>query len=135
MKIFLTNRDVVVEGYKNIHVDNIDDICDGECYQIYLDDLLINSFPILETQERLNTWLKKVELGGRIIIQGVDIDLFSRDIVYDLIEKEQQQAILQNMRCSLTWKEVKEFVTESSFDITRVELNGCNFILEAKRVS
>ena len=135
MKIFLTNRDVTVEGYKNIHVDSIDEVCDGECYQIYLDDLLINSFPILETHDRLNSWLRKVEVGGRIIIQGVDIDLFARDIVYDLLEKEQQQSILQSMRCSLTWKEVKEFVCGSGFDVVRVELNGCNFILEANRVS
>lgn len=137
MRVFLTNSNVGPIGYKKFNLYNLDDICDGECYEIYLDDYLINSFRIdvlINTLENvLCSILDKVAINGTVIIPGVDIDLFARDLVWGNLSYDTKQSVMEHVKNAITWKEVKVVLLDRGFSITRVELNGYEFIIEAKR--
>jgi hypothetical protein len=129
MKVFLTYNDVGPIGYKKYSLSQLNRVCDGECYEIYLDDFVINSFPI----DDLSSILDKVAINGTIIIPGVDIDLFARDLVWFNLSYEGKQRIMKNVKNAITWKEVKTILLDRGFSISRIELNGYEFIIEAKR--
>jgi hypothetical protein len=136
MKVFLTNNDIGPIGYEVFSIYNLDDICDGECYEIYMDHFLINSFGIDEIQtmsEHLNKILKKVAIDGVIIIQGIDINLFARDIIWGNIKYYDQQDIMLSLKNAITWKEIRDILLGCGFTINRVELDGPEFVLEGKR--
>jgi len=137
MKVFLTNNDIGPIGYKIFSLYDLNNICDGECYEIYLDDYLINSFPIdtliNSLEDVLSSILNKVAINGIIIITGVDIDLFARDLVWGNLSYDTKQSIMEEVKNAITWKEVKTILLDRGFSISRVELNGYEFIIEAKR--
>lgn len=137
MKVFLTNNDIGPVGYKAYSLYNLNDICDGECYEIYMDDYLINSFfidtLINNLEDVLCSILNKVAINGTVIISGVDIDLFARDLVWGNLSYDTKQSIMEQVKNAITWKEVKRILLDRGFSITRVELNGYEFIIEAKR--
>jgi len=137
MKVFLTNLDLGPIGYEIFSIYNLDDICDGECYEIYMDEFLINSFPIDSLKnslsENLSLILKKVAIDGVIIIHGLDIDLFARDIIWGNLDYETKQSIMDTVQNAITWKQVRDILLNNGFTINRVELDGPEFVLEAKR--
>jgi hypothetical protein len=137
MKVFLTNNDIGPIGYEVFSVYNLDDICDGECYEIYMDDFLINSFSINRLEDHLYDNLKvilnKVAIDGIIIIHGLDIELFARDIIWGNLDYETKQSIMDNVQNAITWKLIKDILLECGFTINRIELNGPEFVLEGKR--
>jgi len=137
MKVFLTSNDIGPVGYKRCNLYNLNEICNGECYEIYLDDYLINSFPIDTLINMLGNVLSfildKVAINGTIIIPGVDIDLFARDLVWGNLSYDTKQKVMKEVKNAITWKEVKTILLDRGFSISRVELNGYEFIIEAKR--
>ena len=133
MKVFLTRRDISVEGYKNLDISDLDNISDGECYNMYMDDMLINSFAFNDFEYEFTRIIKKIAIGGSIIINGIDIKLFARDIIWENITNDQIQGIIYNISSAITWNEVVSFINKYNFKTKRVELNGSSFILEAIR--
>lgn len=137
MKVFLTNNDIGPIGYEVFSIYNLDDICDGECYEVYMDEFLINSFSIDSFKsglsDNLNSILKKVAIDGVIIIHGLDIDLFARDIIWGNLDYETKQSIMDTVQNAITWKEVRDILLGCGFTINRIELDGPEFVLEGKR--
>jgi hypothetical protein len=137
MKVFLTNNDIGPIGYEVFSVYNLDDICDGECYEIYMDEFLINSFSINRLEDHLYDNLKlilnKVAIDGVIIIHGLDIELFARDIIWGNLDYETKQSIMDNVQNAITWKLIRDILLGCGFTINRIELDGPEFVLEGKR--
>lgn len=117
--------------FKVYHIDDLDDICDGECSNIYLQDDLINYFPYCQLYIFLYNILQKVSITGSITVSGVDIELLAKDIIHNNIKEELNNIIL-SLNNATRWIEIRDYFLMNGFKIKRVELNGPYFIVEAE---
>lgn len=130
--IFLTNKDIEVQGYQTLHISNIDEICDGECHNIYMDHGLINTFPFYHLKEIMDKILAKLAYGGSITIQGVDINLLMRSILWNDINKEEQNMVIQECHNAIGWHDIK-LILDQSYKVSNIKLDKYNFIMEIVR--
>lgn len=134
MRVFLTNNEnLVIGGFESVLYKDIDKISDGEAYVLYMDELLINSLHYESLSEEFYKILRKVAYDGSIIIQGIDINLLAKKIIWENISGEEMQHAIYISKNIIEWKDVKSALIEQNFSIKRVELNSYKFIIEASR--
>lgn len=134
MKVYLSGyTEEKVAGYENFMFPEIFEIVDGSVHELYCESGLLNSFDQNELEAYLPTILKKVEIGGRIILSGIDFILLCKDVSLELVNRTDLHKTVEMMLSALSYIDVKNTLIRSGFIIDRIELNGHEFIIEATR--
>lgn len=129
---------VEVTGYKVIQCDSLDgiddklkDVSDNECLEIHAGTLLtVCTFS--QQKELLEKVLRKLRLGGTIVLGGVDVNLFAKNIISGQLSVAEGCEFLshKNMSDSTT---TKQMLHDLGLQIQASELFGANFLVHASR--
>ncbi len=123
-------------------VTNLDKICEnGEAEELIARHIL-DYFPIAEVGQIMYHWLKKVKLGGTIIIQEYDEEevayaLYSNKITLKEFQKiihGKQELKWQVKKSGLSILPVIQFFKENGCKIIKKRLEGMVFVVEAQRI-
>ena len=103
---------------------------------------VIDYLPVNEAEKVLDNWLRKIRLGGKIILGGVDLHevckaLFQYRIELPeanrLIHGEQNHSYLIR-RANFTCSSLADFISQNyNFKIIKKRINDYKMIVEAKR--
>ena len=131
-------------GYTNINYDSVselNEVCeDGEAVELMLDDvvgcLVGNKVPYY-----LNLWMKKVAVGGQIIVMGVDAEDLVRCFYTNLINitdfniliyGDQDFSIKRNS--ILSGNEIAALLRASGFKILKNNIINIKYVVVAERI-
>lgn len=126
----------IIQGYKHIllldnHI-NFADISDNECEEILAYDVL-NHYSINNLKQCLVSLINKLRLGGKLVVGGVDIRLFSRAVINSTIKDEEAANIVEQVKSMTTINTVIEMLESLGLKLVFVDISGINFKITAQR--
>jgi hypothetical protein len=135
IQIAKVNNDVI-QGYKHVllaeNYINFADISDNECEEILAYDTL-NYFSINKLRDCLVSLVGKLRLGGKLVIGGVDIRLFSRFIINNTIKEEEGAAIIGQVSSMTTINQIIAMLESLGLELVIVDISGVHFKITVKR--
>jgi hypothetical protein len=140
MKINMVEDAKHLNGYENVGFANLEDlnkVCeDGEAIELIADDIL-GKIPGPSVQVYLSQWLKKIRLGGKIILTGLDIYDSIRSFNSNLINITDLNVLLygENRRSVLGANDIVTALKLSGFKIIKNNLINLKYLIVAERIS
>ena len=138
MKIHVVRMDQKpIENYRAIVVSenfiNFLDISDNECVEILANDAL-DSFSIEKIPECIHGLVKKLRLGGTLVIGGTDIRLFAKAITNGAIGRGDASGMIDSLHSMATMSMVSPVIEKAGLKIINTSLGGVHFEIKAQRV-
>ena len=122
-------------------VKNLDKYCDdSELSELIATDV-IDYIPAYENRETIDNWIKKIRLGGKIVIGGIDMfevcksvalyetDNFEANI---LLHGEQTKPYMMR-KCNFTAIGLAEYLEEKGIQVIKKRIHNYKMIVEGKR--
>lgn len=126
----------IIQGYKHVLLSdnyiNFADISDNECEEILAYDVL-NYFSTNKLQECLVSLVGKLRLGGKLVVGGVDIRLFARFLINNMISEEEGSAVVEQLKSMSTVDQITNILESLGVQIAIVDVSGIHFKITAKR--
>jgi len=123
--------------------ERLDDICeDSECKELIIDDI-IGYIPYDRIDTTLENWIKKIRIGGNIIITGVDLNSIARGIQGRIIDIKQANLFLYGfpkkdspirMSCLTGAQIARIFERTTHFKIIKYSIENFKYIVKAERI-
>lgn len=133
MKINLTPLEI--NSYKKITTEELDSVYNGQCSEIYGPNYLDTvSYPNHKTV--IFNLCKKLEHGGKLIIGGIDLIEFMKNVQNYTINVEDFNSTVYDIdrQGIYTLNSIVEILIDIGFKINKKQLNGYNFLVEAIRL-
>lgn len=121
--------------------DNLNDICeDSECVELIADDIL-GYFPGKQVNSVLHLWIKKIRIGGHLVITGIDLVEVMRGIQGRSINLTEANILLYGnqetayeFRAScLTGLELAKIIKNIGFKIVKNSIENFRYIVKVER--
>jgi hypothetical protein len=84
------NISKVEPGYHNVPITEVDNIIDASCLDIYVGNL-IEHIPNLKSLDNI---FKKIRIGGKIRILGLDLCAVATDVVYGALTPDDARLLI-----------------------------------------
>jgi hypothetical protein len=131
------------DNLKRVDIKNISSyVDDGECTELISINVL-EYFNSNKIPEILSHWVKKVALGGKIILGFVDLQSVARCFYNNIINLETTNILVHGSnakpymtkRTGLTITVVESLLKQMGLKIMKRKINNYNVTLEAVRIS
>ena len=115
MKIDIVgNPSDAIAGYKPVVINedgfmDLFDISDSECTEIRANGI-IDKFKASQLQGNLVSLLKKVRLGGKVVLTGLDCNILSRQLISGKLDELSFSAIVESSNSISSLKTVAQIV-------------------------
>ena len=136
MKIqIINNNNQTVSGYQNIHFNSFDNefnnISNNSCEEIIAPDIIdyVEFKEIIPTIEKL---IRKLRLGGSMVIGGKDINLFAKYIKNNSINETDASNIICACKSLVSYKTIENILQQMNIKYT-IQLNGVSYEIRASR--
>jgi len=122
--------------------ENLNDVCeDSECTELIADDIL-GYFPGSQVNTILHHWLKKIRMGGSIVITGIDLSEVMRNIQGRSISLTEANILLYGNQekphefraSSVTGLELTKIIKQMGFKIIKNSIENFKYIVKAERI-
>ena len=138
MKIDIVgNPDEAISGYKPVVVSadgfiDLFDISDSECVEIRANGV-VDKFKASQFETSLVSLLKKVRLGGRVSLSGLDCNVLSRQVISGQLDERSFGAIVENSNSISSLKTVAQILQSQGLNIQTQNLSGYTYQIVATR--
>lgn len=134
------NKLAPLNGYLNINLaqrgtyDISTLVCDAEANEIILNNV-IQTCPYPKVQEVLAHWVKKLRLGGQIIISGLDAYSITREHFNGMIGVADFNRLMYGYNNSsiLCCEDVVDLLESFGLAITAKTIDGVTYIVKGER--
>jgi predicted SAM-dependent methyltransferase len=125
-----------IENYTRVDVSpNAIDLsvaADNECSSILANDVL-DSFSVENVPSLLAQLVKKVRMGGELIVGGTDIRLFCKFVTNDQIDELSATRLLGSVQSMTTLSNTAGGLIELGLKIVSSQINGVHYEIKASR--
>lgn len=138
MKIDIVgNPDEAISGYKPVIVNadgfvDLFDISDSECVEIRANGV-IDKFKASQFETSLVSLLKKVRLGGKVSLSGLDCNVLSRQVISGQLDERSFSAIVENSNSISSLRTVAQILQSQGLKIQTQNLSGYTYQIVATR--
>ena len=137
MKIQLTiPTQQKIEGIREITLKNgnidFEDISDNECEYI-LADKILNEFAHENIINCLSSLRQKLRIGGKLIIGGVDLRMFTTSVINNLISIEDASNVVNNCKSMSDSTQVANIISQLELKVISTQINGIYYEITAER--
>lgn len=138
MKIDIVgNPDEAISGYKPVIVNadgfvDLFDISDSECVEIRANGV-IDKFKASQFETSLVSLLKKVRLGGKVSLSGLDCNVLSRQVISGQLDERSFSAIVENSNSISSLKTIAQILQSQGLKIQTQNLSGYTYQIVATR--
>lgn len=137
MKIQLTiPNQQKIEGIREIAVKNgnidFEDISDNECEYI-LADKILNHFDYKNITDCLVSLRKKLRIGGKIVIGGIDLRMFTTNVINNLMSTEDASEVVANCKSMSDVTQTANIISQLGLKVITTQINGIYYEITAER--
>lgn len=137
MKIQITKMNQKpIENYKQIIVSddfiNFLDISDNECSEVLANDVF-DSFSIEKIPDCIQSLVKKLRMGGTMVVGGKEIRLFCKAILNGAMNPMDASSLVKSLQSMSTLDLIVPLIEHSGLQILSTQLNGIHYEIKAKR--
>jgi len=138
MKIDIVgNPSDAIAGYKPVLISedgSIDlfDVSDSECLEIRANGV-VDKFKATQFEGSLVALLKKVRLGGKLVLSGLDCNILSRQLISGQLDEKSFGLIVENCNSISSLKTIAKILQSQGLKIQTQKLSGYNYQIVATR--
>jgi len=125
-----------IEGYTRVNVApntiDLSVVSDNECTSILANDVL-DSFSVENVPGLLTQLVKKIRMGGELIVGGTDIRLFCKFVVNDQIDELSATRLLGSVQSMTALNHTMGSLMELGLKIASSQVNGVHYEIKASR--
>ena len=138
MKIDIVgNPSDAIAGYKPVVISedgfmDLFDISDSECTEIRANNI-VDKFKASQLENNLVSLLKKVRLGGKVTLSGLDCNILSRQLISGKLDESSFSAIVENSNSISSLKTVAHIIQSQGLKIETQKLSGYMYQIVATR--
>ena len=138
MKIdVVRNAEEAISGYKAVIVNeegfvNLFDISDSECVEVRANGV-VDKFKSSQFEQTLLSLVKKVRLGGKLSLSGLDCNILSRQLISGQIDENLFGSIVENSNSISSLKTVARILQANGLKIQTQRVYGNTYEIVAVR--
>jgi hypothetical protein len=137
MKIHIVNKNQnPISGYEKIIVDqqqiDFQSISDNECEFIMANQIL-NDFEHKNVGNCISSLLKKLRIGGTLVVGGIESRMFATQVINGLIAPDVASNHIYNCLSMTDITEVSDGIRGLELNIVSTQINGIHYEITAKR--
>jgi len=138
MKIDIVgNPDEAISGYKPVVVNedgfvDLFDISDSECVEIRANGV-VDKFKTSQFENNLVSLLKKVRIGGKVSLSGLDCNVLSRQVISGQLDERSFSSIVENSNSISSLRTVAQILQRQGLKIQTQNLSGYTYQIVATR--
>ena len=138
MKIDIVgNPKDAIKGYKPVIVNEdglieMFDVSDSECMEIRANGI-VDRFKASQLQPNLIALLKKVRIGGEIILSGLDCNIISRQLISGKLDEATFSHLVESSNSISSLATVAKIVQSQGLQIKAQKISGFTYQIVAKR--
>lgn len=123
-------------GYTKIEYKDdlscLDILSDNECEFILANEVM-DSFSVSKIEYVVTSLIKKLRLGGTLVIGGTDIRLFCKNIVNCLMNEKEASDIIEKSKSMTSSNSMYEYVSGLGLHIKTLQIAGVHYEITAIR--
>lgn len=131
------NPSDAISGYKAVVINDdgfmdMFDISDSECTEIRANGIL-DKFKASQFEASLVSLLKKVRLGGKVTLSGLDCNILSRQLISGKLDEVSFSSIVEQCNSISSLKTVSKIIQTQGLKIQTQKLSGYTYQIVATR--
>lgn len=131
------NPSDAISGYKAVVINDdgfmdMFDISDSECTEIRANGI-VDKFKASQFETSLVSLLKKVRLGGRVTLSGLDCNILSRQLISGKLDEVSFSSIVEQCNSISSLKTVSKIIQTQGLKIQTQKLSGYTYQIVATR--
>lgn len=137
MKLQVVTKDSdKIEGFTHVQCFGVQldlsSISDNECELILAGDIL-DMYQTEALGEVIQQLVKKLRIGGEIVLGGTECRVFAKSVVNGLITENQASQIIANKKSLVSIETLKEAVKSLGLNVIHTSIDGVHCEVKAKR--
>jgi len=137
LQILRSGQTEGIEGYTAIRAEvnalSLDIVADNQCDVILAPDI-VDSFSLELIDTLIVQVLKKLRMGGKLVIGGTDIRLFAKAINNGVLELGQASRIVSSVHSMISADTMVELLRQKGLRIDSFHFDGLHFEINVQRV-
>jgi hypothetical protein len=126
-----------IGGFERIEISpvfglDVSQYSDNEIEEIFANDL-IDSVPSDKVGETIAALVRKMRLGGRMVIGGTDLRLFCKMVISGSMNEEAANKIIGKSSSMIPTSLIMNTLRQCGLNIQASYINGVHYEIEAKR--
>lgn len=131
------NASDAISGYKPVIIQqdgslDLFGISDSECVEIRANNV-VDKFKASQLENNLVSLIKKVRLGGKFVLSGLDCNIVSRQLLSGQLDERTFGVIVENNNSMSSLKTVAQIVKSQGLKIETQKLSGYTYQIVATR--
>ncbi len=131
------NPSDAISGYKAVVINDdgfmdMFDISDSECTEIRANGIL-DKFKASQFEVSLASLLKKVRMGGKVTLSGLDCNILSRQLISGKLDEVSFSSIVEQCNSISSLKVVSKIIQRQGLKIQTQKLSGYTYQIVATR--
>jgi len=137
MKIQITTSNQEhIAGYREISIKDgkidFQDISDNECTYILANNIL-DVFPTKHTTQCIAELVKKLRLGGTLVVGGTDLRIFSLNVINGMLQPNEASDIISSVSSMGDTGTIADIIRGMNLKIISTQIGGVHYEISAKR--
>ena len=137
MKIQIaTSNQEHIAGYREISIKDgridFQEISDNECTYILANNIL-DVFPVQHTTQCVAELVKKLRLGGTLVVGGTDLRIFSLNVINGMLQPDEASNIISSVSSMNDAGTVSNIIREMNLTIVSTQISGVHYEISAER--
>ena len=137
MKIQITTSNQEhVAGYREISIKDgkidFQEISDNECTFILANNVL-DVFPAQQVKPCILELVKKLRLGGTLVVGGTDLRIFSLNVINGMLTPDEASNIISSVSSMNNAGTITEIIRELNLTIVSTQIGGVHYEISAER--
>jgi len=126
-----------IEGFERVEISpqfgvDVSQYSDNEIEEIFANDL-IDSLSSDQVGEVVVSLVRKMRLGGRIVVGGTDLRMFAKMVINGSMNEEAASQMIGKSNCMVSTNIIMDTLRQCNLNIQASYINGVHYEIEAKR--
>lgn len=131
-----TSNQEHIAGYREISIKdgkiNFQEISDNECTYILANNIL-DVFPVQNATQCVAELVKKLRLGGTLVVGGTDLRIFSLNVINGMLQPDEASNIISSVSSMSDAGTVSNIIREMNLTIVSTQISGVHYEISAER--
>ena len=137
MKIQITTSNQEhIAGYREISIKNgkidFQEISDNECTHILANNIL-DIFPAKHAKQCIAELVKKLRLGGTLVVGGTDLRIFSLNVINGMLQPDEASNVIGSVSSMSDAGTISDIIREMNLTIASKQISGVHYEISAER--
>jgi len=137
MKVQITTSNQEhIAGYREISIKDgkidFQEISDNECTHILANNIL-DVFPAQQVKLCIMELVKKLRLGGTLVVGGTDLRSFSLNVINGMLQPNEASDIISSVSSMSDTGTIADIIREMNLTIINTQIGGVHYEISAER--